>query len=217
MQDCELIQKTLHITQTEKRNDVDYTVIEIMHSIANHCKIENYEQLQNEITYILKKKDRTTSKSEGGKPMLSDLITKDTVILNADATDWEDAVYIGGEILLNKGYIEKRYIHNMINKIKEIGPFVVIAPGVALPHARPEEGVKQLSMSLMTLKKPVNFGNEDNDPVKLVITLAAIDNETHVKALAQLMGVLCQSENITNIINAVKEEEVLKIIEQYSK
>ncbi|MCG8481824.1 MAG: hypothetical protein MJA31_00800 [Clostridia bacterium] len=31
------------------------------------------------------------------------------------------------------------------------------------------------------------------------------------------MGVLCQSENITNIINAVKEEEVLKIIEAYSK
>ncbi len=217
IEDCRLIQKTLHITQREKRNDVDDTVIEIMNAITNHSKVENYEQLQNEITYILKNRDRTTNKHKGGKPMLRDLLTKDTVILNAEATDWENAVYIGGEILLNKGHIEKRYIHNMISKIKEIGPFVVIAPGVALPHARPEEGVKELSMSLMTLKEPVNFGNKDNDPVKLVITLAAIDNETHLKALSQLMGVLCHSENITNIINAVKEEEVLKIIEAYSK
>lgn len=215
--DCELIQKRLHITQSLKRHDVDYLVIEIMNAVTNHSKVENYEQLQNEITYILKNRDGITNKHKGGNPMLSDLLTKDTVILNVEAKDWENAVYIGGEILLKKGYVQKRYIHNMINKIKEIGPFVVIAPGVALPHARPEEGVNQLSMSLMTLKEPVNFGNKDNDPVKLVITLAAIDNETHLKALSQLMGVLCHAENITNIVNAVKEDEVLKIIKNYSK
>ncbi|WDU82798.1 PTS sugar transporter subunit IIA [Caloramator sp. Dgby_cultured_2] len=93
---------------------------------------------------------------------------------------------------------------------------MVIAPGIVLAHARPENGVKKLSMSLITLKNPINFGSELNDPVKLIITLAAIDSKTHLKALSQLMNLLMNTDDLNIIINAKSKEEVLNIINKYS-
>ncbi|SKC69987.1 BglG family transcription antiterminator [Maledivibacter halophilus] len=215
-EDCKLIENTLNVSQIKNNSLTENIVIRIMNSISNHCDVRNYEQLQNEITFILKNSEKG-NEFEGGKPMLKDLITCDNIELNMEVVDWEDAVYKGGKILLDKDYITPRYIHGIINKIKEIGPYIVIAPGIALPHARPEEGVKKLSMSIMTLKNPVEFGNEDNDPVNLIITLAAIDNETHLKALSQLMGLLNNSEDVKKILNAKEKKEVIKILEKYSK
>ena len=82
-------------------------------------------------------------------------------------------------------------------------------------HARPENGVKKISMSLITLKKPVNFGSGINDPVKLVITLAAIDNESHLNALGELMELL-MSEDLPKVMDAKDKEEIIKIIKKYS-
>ncbi|WP_432663285.1 BglG family transcription antiterminator [Wukongibacter baidiensis] len=214
--DCRLIQNTLNISRIGNSSLNENIVLKIMNSVSNHCDIRNYEQLQNEIAFILKNNQRDND-FKGGKPMLNNLLTPDSIQLNVDAMDWEDAVYKGAKILLDKEYITKNYINGIINKVKEIGPYIVIAPGIALPHARPEEGVKKLSMSLITLKRPVEFGNEDNDPVKLLITLAAIDNETHLKALSQLMGLLNNGGDIKKILKADQKEEILDILEKYSK
>ncbi len=215
-EDCRLIQNTLNISRIENSNVNENIVLKIMNSVSNHCDIKNYEQLQNEIVFILKNNQKYND-FKGGKPMLNNLLNLDSIQLNIEAIDWEDAVYKGAKILLDKEYITKDYINGIINKVKEIGPYIVIAPGIALPHARPEEGVKKLSMSLITLKKPIEFGNEDNDPVKLLITLAAIDNETHLKALSQLMGLLNNEDDIKKILKADCKEEILDILEKYSK
>lgn len=214
--DCRLIQNTLNVSQIKNNNSIESIVIKIMSSVSNHCDIRNYEQLQNEIAFILRNNHKS-NEFEGGKPMLKDLISYENIELNVEVMDWEDAVYKGAKMLLDKDYITKKYIDGILNKVKEIGPYIVIAPGIALPHARPEDGVKKLSMSIMTLKNPIEFGNEDNDPVKLLITLAAIDNETHLKALSQLMGLLNDSDDVKKIINAEDKQEILKILEKYSK
>lgn len=149
--------------------------------------------------------------------MFKDLITYENIELNVEAIDWEDAVFKGAKILLDKEYITVEYIDEIINKVKKIGPYIVIAPGIALPHARPEEGVKKLSMSIMTLKNPIEFGNEDNDPVRLLITLATVDNETHLKVLSQLVELLDNSDDINKIFAAVDKEEIMRVLDKYSK
>jgi mannitol/fructose-specific phosphotransferase system IIA component (Ntr-type) len=149
--------------------------------------------------------------------MLKDLITYENIEVDVEAVDWEDAVYRGAKILLDKEYITPKYIDEITNKVKEIGPYIVIAPGIALSHARPEDGVKKLSMSIMTLKNPIEFGNEDNDPVKLLITLGAVDNETHLKVLYELMKLLNNSEDVKKIFKAKDKQEILKVLAKYSK
>lgn len=62
----------------------------------------------------------------------------------------------------------------------------MIAEGIALPHAAPEKGALRTALSLVRLTPPVEFGNPDNDPVRLVIGLSAVDHHIHIEALRTL-------------------------------
>jgi mannitol/fructose-specific phosphotransferase system IIA component (Ntr-type)/galactitol-specific phosphotransferase system IIB component len=150
------------------------------------------------------------------QPVLKDLLTEETIELNVEANNWEDAVRAGGRLLYNAGKIEKRYIDAMIKTVKQLGPYIVIAPGIAMPHARPEDGEKEVGMSLITLKNPVNFGHQQNDPVKIVVCLCSVDNSSHIKALSQLVKFL-NDEEMINKLNGNNINDVLKEIISLSK
>jgi mannitol/fructose-specific phosphotransferase system IIA component (Ntr-type) len=154
-------------------------------------------------------------RKEKDKPVLDKLITEETVQLADEVENWQEAIRLASKPLLENGSIEPSYVDAMIRSIQETGPYVVITPKVAIPHARPEEGVNMLSMSLLRLKKSVLFGEEK--PVHLVIVLAATDNESHLKALAQLTELLSLEENIDQLIQSGEKADVMKLIHHYSK
>lgn len=85
--------------------------------------------------------------------MLEELLTEKTIKLNVEAKDWEEAVRKGGAILVENDLAEPRYVDAMVKLVKENGPYIVIAPDIAMPHARPEDGVKQACMSLYYFEK----------------------------------------------------------------
>lgn len=189
--------------------------------LLNDQEIREIKHLENEILINkskIKKYDVEKSAELGGreveKPMLKDLLTLETVKTKLNVSDWEEAIRVGGELLKNAGYIEESYIEAMINSVKEFGPYIVIAPGIAMPHAKAEHGVKKTGFSLITLKNSVKFGHKKNDPVDIVICLASIDHSTHLRALSDLvnylndekfLGVLKNSTSPEMIINYIKE------------
>jgi mannitol/fructose-specific phosphotransferase system IIA component (Ntr-type) len=140
------------------------------------------------------------------------MLTEDTIALGVQVRDWQDAVRKAGQLLVNSGAAEPRYVDAMIQMVKEIGPYIVIAPGVALPHARPEAGVKKPCMSLLTLDPPVSFGNADNDPVTLVIAFGTPDKEGHIAALAELARLLEDAEVLARIMRAASSTELLALV-----
>jgi mannitol/fructose-specific phosphotransferase system IIA component (Ntr-type) len=146
------------------------------------------------------------------KNSLEKMISKKTIALNVDVKDWQEAIRVSGGLLVKNDFVEPRYIDAMIETTKTLGPYIVISPGVALPHARPEDGVKEPCMSLITLKTPVNFGNEHNDPVKLVIAFGTIDHNAHVKAISKLARIIGDEEKLNSLINAQEINQVEKII-----
>lgn len=148
--------------------------------------------------------------------MLNKLLNEEFIRLNIECCDWKDAIKMGAALLVDNGCIEETYENAIFDNFKEYGPYMVIAPGIVLSHARPENGVKELSLSLITLKTPVNFGNDLNDPVKLIITLAAKDNESHLKALSQLMELFMNNEDLKFIIEAKNQKQAMGIINKYS-
>lgn len=149
------------------------------------------------------------------KNLLSNLLNKEVIKLNIKCDNWKDVIRKGSEILINKGLVEERYTEAILNNFEEFGPYMVIAPGIVLSHARPEQGVKKLSMSLMTIEDPIEFGSEMNDPVKLAITLAAIDSEAHMKVIRKLMELLMNTEDLNKLMNSEKVEEAIQIINKY--
>ena len=120
-----------------------------------------------------------------------ELLSAEQTAVNLSVTSWEEAVRSAGRLLVKVGFAEERYIEGMLSLSRELGPYIVLTPGVAIPHARPEEGAKKVGFAAVTLNPPINFGNEFNDPVHLVIGFCSPSAEAHVEMLtriARLMG-----------------------------
>ena len=95
-----------------------------------------------------------------------------------------------------------------VDAVAENGPYIVIAPGIALAHGRPSEAVLEVGLSLVTLAQPVDFGNEANDPVRLVIGLCATDHNTHIDIMAELATFLGDSVSVNTVLNAVDSDHI---------
>ncbi len=144
--------------------------------------------------------------------MLQELLTPDMIQFSEKEMDWEEAIRMVAEPLQRKE-IEDSYVDAMIDKVKEYGPFIHIGKGVALPHARPEDGVKKLGISLLKVRKPVLLLDDEKHPIYIFICLAAIDNKTHLSALASLTKILSQPEKLDELLKAENKEEILRILE----
>ena len=148
--------------------------------------------------------------------MLKDLIHEETIQFASHATDWKEAIKTAAKPLLTNEQITTAYVDAMIRSVEELGPYVVIAPGIAIPHARPESGVNEVGMSLLRLDEAVPFSSKEKHQVKLLIVLAAADQETHLEALAQLSELLSEEENLAAIYGATDKEEIIELVTKYS-
>ena len=145
---------------------------------------------------------------------LRDLLRPGLAAVDVTVSDWQEAIRAAGKLMVAEGGVEARFVDAMIRVAIEFGPYIVIAPGIALPHARPEDGVIDSTVAVVRLATPVNFGNEDNDPVWLVVALAARDKEGHIQGLSDLATVLGEAENVEKIRQARTVQEMLGIFWQ---
>lgn len=133
---------------------------------------------------------------------LGDLLPDAAITIGAVARDWREAVRAAGRALAASGATTDAYSGEMIATVETLGPYIVIAPGIALAHSRPSPAVRHVGLSLVTLDPPVAFGHRSNDPVRLVIGLAAPDDEGHVNALATLAEFLADDERRSSLLGA---------------
>lgn len=145
-------------------------------------------------------------------PRLEELIRAEAVQVDVPAADRTAAITAAGRLLEQEGAIEPAYTRAMIEAVEEHGPYIVITPGFALAHARPDESVHRTALSLVRLAEPVVFGHESNDPVTLVAALAAADAGAHQEALAALAGVLADPERRRALDEAATAEELREML-----
>lgn len=145
---------------------------------------------------------------------LSDLVPASAIRLDATAADWREAIRISGELLTEAGIAGPSYTEAMIKVVEDHGPYIVIAPGFALAHSRPDESVRSTGLSFVRLSEPVEFGNNANDPVRLVMALASVDSKAHQKALASLARVLGDSSRRAALDSAASPDEVLAALDR---
>ena len=144
--------------------------------------------------------------------MLMEVLTQATIEANYPAKDREDAGRECGRLLVQSGAARESYVEGMLENVQVNGTYIVIAPGIAMPHARPEKGAIKIGFSLLTLQDPIKFNHPTNDPVKLVIGLCATDHQTHLKALSELVETLSHQEIITQLYSAKTSQEIYSII-----
>jgi mannitol/fructose-specific phosphotransferase system IIA component (Ntr-type) len=144
----------------------------------------------------------------------TDYIVKESAVICAlNADNWEDAIMKGGQILVDKGAATNEYLETIVQKCKDNGPYIVIAPGIAMPHARPEEGALALGYGIVTLKNPVTFKDPDNDPVELLIFMAAPSVKEHnEEAVCQIADLCDDEEAVKKIIRASTVSEIIDVL-----
>lgn len=144
--------------------------------------------------------------------MLGKYLTGETIELNVPATDWRDAIGKAGGLLEKNNSIQKEYTNSMIKAVEDLGPYMVIMPGIAFAHARPDASVLEDALSMITLDTPIKFGHSGNDPVEIVFAIGAKSSENHVEFIESLANFLDSTENLEIIKNCKDKEELLKII-----
>ncbi len=195
-----LMNKLISVKENEKYFNLEL----IMQAIRKNGVISNEEALKADLLNIIHKIDE----GEMYQPMLKELINAERVNIVKSVKDWKEAIKIASKPLLEDNSIEELYIENMIKSVEKYGPYIVLADRFALPHASSKEGVNKLAMSLLIVEDEVDLLGK---PVNIFMVLAAIDNTTHIRALASLSEMMYEEENVKLIINGDKSS-ILELI-----
>ncbi|WP_295157762.1 PTS sugar transporter subunit IIA [uncultured Brachyspira sp.] len=144
--------------------------------------------------------------------MLKELIRNKIDIVD-NVNDWEEAVRKGAELLIENRCIEPRYVDCIINNIKEKGPYIILGDGMAMSHARPEDGVIKNGITLLKIKNGFDF--DEKNRIFLLFTLAAENNDKHQDLMGEIADLLNESEKIKRIMyDELTDLEIYDIILQ---
>ena len=115
--------------------------------------------------------------------------------------------------MIESGAVQPQYYDAIVESTEEYGPYYILMPGMAMPHARPEAGVNRDAFSLITLTEPVTFS--DGKEVSVLLSLAATSSKIHTSVAIPQIIALFELENSIERIKACKsDEEVLALIEE---
>ncbi|MCY7025199.1 MULTISPECIES: PTS sugar transporter subunit IIA [Streptococcus] len=136
-----------------------------------------------------------------------------SIRLGLSAATWQEAVKLAVEPLIESGAVQPQYYDAIVESTEEYGPYYILMPGMAMPHARPEAGVNRDAFSLITLTEPVTFS--DGKEVSVLLSLAATSSKIHTSVAIPQIIALFELENSIERIKACKsDEEVLAMIEE---
>ena len=144
--------------------------------------------------------------------MFKEIVEKKHFSFHVGFDDWRDAVRAACAPLLSDGTIEKEYPEIIIQKVEELGPYIVIAPNICIPHAERGRGVNDTAMCFMKTEKPVSFDPNDPDKdARIFVVLAATDDEVHLNNLMQLSETLSDEEIVDKLLKAKTGDDLLAV------
>lgn len=180
----------------------------ILETIADTCEVQDRQALEHGVAEILGIAPPRNS-------ALLHIVHEECILVGLEAENWEQAVRGSAAPLVEHGYVEPRYVQAMVDNIKRMGSYIVILPGIAMPHALQTDGVINPCLGVSILKTPIEFGNDANDPVRIVLCMSAMNNQEHMQEMSELIEVFSDEESVQNICNARSSRDILQIIRSY--
>lgn len=126
-----------------------------------------------------------------------------------NVNDYKEAIKITCDILQKRDSINDSYYEAILNKIDEFGAYFCIAPKIAMPHARPEDGALKTDLCLLKLNKPVDFLGKE---VSLFFTLSAVDSSSHLEIMQKVAKVCMDQNKLNTILNLNNEKEIMEVM-----
>ena len=141
--------------------------------------------------------------------MLMDLLTPELVSVHAHAADWRETIEIAGSLFEKTGRCDHSYTEAMIASVEKFGPYMVLEEGIAMPHAQSQDNVSEQGVCVVTLDEGVAFGNEDFDPVWVLVGICAPDPTAHLGCLKELSRMFEIDDVVEKLRACATADEVL--------
>lgn len=142
-----------------------------------------------------------------------ELIQKDCIQIRESVKDWQEAIRVSAQPLLDKKWIEPSYVEAMIQTVYELGSYIVIAPRIALPHARSSEGANATGFGVLKLNKGVYFDEKADSYADLILPLACADDEEHLLLLQAIAIVLGDSQTMERLLECEDVDTIYQIFQ----
>ena len=138
-------------------------------------------------------------------------LSADNIFLNLTADNKAQAIRFAGEMLVSGGYVEPDYIDAML--AREALTTTYLGESIAVPHGTVEAKDRVLRTGIVICQYPqgVQFGDEPDDVARLVIGIAARNNE-HVQVIARLANALDDKDVIERLTQTSSVQEILQIL-----
>lgn len=111
-------------------------------------------------------------------------------------------------------------IHSLIKALKEREEIMStgIGFGIAIPHAKIDT-VKEMAFAIGISKEGIDFDSMDGEPIHLVILVVAGERQhkEYLRLLSNIMSIIKKDDVKQRIIDSSKNEDVLKILQEYSQ
>lgn len=198
-------------TQFPRLNLRNISIDQLMKIIHKYTEVKNEDKMLSELVNLIHSKE---IEKGSYKPMLSELLTKDMIQFTNEEMDWKKAIAKAAQPLVESNKVQSGYVDAMIKNVEEIGTYIHIGKGIAIPHARPEAGVNSLGISFLRTTTPVLLLDKEEHKIDIFICLAAIDNQAHLKALAQITKLLSNDTTLNAIKESKTAEEIISIIKK---
>ncbi|MDY6267699.1 MAG: PTS sugar transporter subunit IIA [Selenomonadaceae bacterium] len=143
--------------------------------------------------------------------MFKEMVEKKHYTFQQGFSDWKEAVRAACQPLLADGTIDDIYPEEIIKKVEELGPYIVIAPDICIPHAQEGLGVHETAISFMKTETPVRFSDDGEHDARLFFVLASTDNAVHLKNLGDMAEALSDDDLVAKLLQAKTPEELVAL------
>ena len=190
---------------------------------AQHISLTNFldSGLYTSLTERLVAAQRHTDNEEKVRDSLKDSfdasdtnlfkLGAENIFLGRKAATKEEAILFAGEQLVKGGYVEPEYVQAMLDREKLTSTY--LGESIAVPHGTIEAKDRVLKTGIVFCQYPegVRFGEEEDEVARLVIGIAARNNE-HIQVITSLTNALDDESVIERLAKTTCVEDVLTLL-----
>lgn len=213
------------LTELDRRNILNHKLIaprkiaikrdQIFQVVKKYVDPQDFEALKNDISAYLQggmQEFNIEDKLELGLCKLLDVYRVHVIY---EKCIWQQSIRIASQCLVDSKSVEQRYLDTIISQLQYYGPYMFLTDNVILAHAKPEDGVNTLDISIAVFKEPVVFLQDKK--ASLIIVLAAQDQERHLRILQDILELISNQKALDMLIDSDSSKEAFDVIKQYVK
>ena len=140
---------------------------------------------------------------------MSDVLSREAIVLGGQATDRDAAITEAGRLLVESGAVDEAYVDAMHERETSVSTFM--GNGLAIPHGTNEAKalIRHTAISFVRYDEPIDW---KGSPATYVVGIAGAGDD-HLALLSLIAGIFTDAEQVAALRAATTREEVTSILD----